>query len=127
MFSAPDWVNVVTRETVPPRWSPATTDEPAMSLTKVQPVDTDAPIPQSANQRDGRIGFPYLRLLTPASLKNLDLPTPWLGRAMARRVGRFRHLSRIWRSSTVRYWRLHRGGLPQLERRADHRHDRSGC
>jgi len=78
MFSAPAWVNVVTRETVPPRWSPATTDEPAMVLTTVQPAEADATIPQSANQRDRRIGIPYLRLLTPASLKKLDVPTPGL-------------------------------------------------
>jgi hypothetical protein len=98
MFSAPAWVNVVTRETVPPRWSPATTDEPAMPLTNVQPAQTDATIPQSANQRDGRTGFPYLSLLAPASLKKLNLPTPRLGRATGRRVGRFHRVRGARRS-----------------------------
>ena len=45
MLSAPARVKVVTRETVPPCWFPATTDEPAISLTNVQPPGTSATIP----------------------------------------------------------------------------------
>jgi hypothetical protein len=51
-------VKVVTRETVPPRSSPATTDEPPIWLTNVQPPEASATNPQSANRRDGRIGIP---------------------------------------------------------------------
>lgn len=76
MLSAPACVKVVTRETVPPCSSPATTDEPAISLTNVQPLETSATIPQSTNRRGGRIGIPCRTLLTLASAKKLNLPTP---------------------------------------------------
>jgi hypothetical protein len=58
MFIPPSIVKVVIRETVPPCSSPATTDDPAIVLTNVQPPEASATIPQSANPNDGRIGIP---------------------------------------------------------------------